>query len=263
MSRLHRPSRDLTVAQAQPFHLIGGETAILLIHGFTGTTGHMRPLGDRLHQQGYTVQGINLPGHGTRWEDMANCTAATWLEAAKNAVQTLRQQHKQVFAAGLSMGGVLSLLLAEEGLVDGICTISAPMDGGKAPIALAKAASIFLPRFWWRYNPQREAQLDPAYDLGYPCFPTQSATELNALIRKARMNLSQINCPLLVVQSRKDETISPNSSNIICSNCASTRVERLWLEDAPHVATLSAELPRIADAMVSFFANDSPNLSRL
>ena len=55
---------DIHHENAWPFFLEGGEHAVLLTHGFTGTPAHMRPLGEYLHAQGFTVQGILLPGHG-------------------------------------------------------------------------------------------------------------------------------------------------------------------------------------------------------
>ena len=65
-----RPVVDFSSPVCQPFFLEGGSHAVLLIHGFTGSAGHMRPLGEALHAQGFTVQGINLPGHATSMEDM-------------------------------------------------------------------------------------------------------------------------------------------------------------------------------------------------
>lgn len=50
--------------------LEGGEHGVLLLHGFTGSAAHMRPLGERLHSQGFTVMGINLPGHAQSMEAM-------------------------------------------------------------------------------------------------------------------------------------------------------------------------------------------------
>ena len=43
----------------------GGETGVLLLHGLTSTTAEVRPLAKRLLNEGYTVSGILLPGHGT------------------------------------------------------------------------------------------------------------------------------------------------------------------------------------------------------
>ena len=48
----------------QPFFYEGNDTGVLLIHGFTGTCGQMRPLGEALRGAGYTVMAPLLPGHG-------------------------------------------------------------------------------------------------------------------------------------------------------------------------------------------------------
>jgi alpha-beta hydrolase superfamily lysophospholipase len=52
---------------------------VLLLHGMSDSPYSLRALGEELHQQGYWVVGLRLPGHGTlpagmktlRWEDMA------------------------------------------------------------------------------------------------------------------------------------------------------------------------------------------------
>ena len=45
-----RPERDFSDAVCQPFHLKGDDHGVLLLHGFTGSAAHMRPLGELLHQ---------------------------------------------------------------------------------------------------------------------------------------------------------------------------------------------------------------------
>ncbi len=44
--------------------------AVLLLHGYTGSASEMRPLGEYLHKQGYTVLCPLLPGHGTTVEEL-------------------------------------------------------------------------------------------------------------------------------------------------------------------------------------------------
>ncbi|GAA0649403.1 hypothetical protein GCM10009535_29230 [Streptomyces thermocarboxydovorans] len=55
---------------AEPYHHQGGETAVLLCHGFTGPPASLRPWAAHLAGQGLTVSLPLLPGHGTRWEDL-------------------------------------------------------------------------------------------------------------------------------------------------------------------------------------------------
>ena len=50
----------------------GGETGVLLLHGLTATTAEVRPLAKRLLNEGYTVSGMLLPGHGTTPENLSH-----------------------------------------------------------------------------------------------------------------------------------------------------------------------------------------------
>ena len=90
----HRSEHDFSCDLCQPF-LMEGERrggkrhGVLLLHGFTGTIAHMRPLAEALHRQGFTVMGMNLPGHAQNMDEMARCTWEDWLNAAKDAFLTL------------------------------------------------------------------------------------------------------------------------------------------------------------------------------
>lgn len=247
MSR--RPLADLTAPEAQPFFLKGGEHGVLLIHGFTGSAGHMRLLGDALNAQGFTVQGINLPGHATSMDDMAKTDWTMWLQAAKEAMLALGEKCRYTSVAGLSMGGVLALLLAQQMRVCAVATISAPMAVQNKAMPFARVASIFIKTIMWKGDEARQKMLDSKYDLGYQGFPTRCAADLSHLIGMARRNLSAITCPLLAVQSHGDETISADSADIILNGVSSTQKGVLWLDKVPHVCTISPEYPNIADAI--------------
>ena len=77
---------------AKPFFFEGGEHAVLLTHGFTGTPATVRYLGERLRDAGFTVQGICLPGHGTKLEDMRPVRWQDYLNAELTAVRELKEK---------------------------------------------------------------------------------------------------------------------------------------------------------------------------
>lgn len=245
-----RPQVDFSVPEAQPFFHQGDEHGVLLIHGFTGSAAHMRPLGDLLHAQGFTVRGINLPGHAQRMEDMAAADWQQWLQAAKTACAEMKEQCRYVSVAGLSMGGVLTLLLAEQMGLTAAVPISAPMAVKNKAMPFARFAAPFMPYIMWNGDAERAKLLDQRYDLGYPGFPTRTAWDLSQLIKLARKNLYAVTCPLLAVQSHADETISEDSADVIMAGVSSEEKGVLWLDDVPHVCTISRELPNIADAVV-------------
>lgn len=238
---------------AKPFFLKGGENAVLLTHGFTGSAGHMRPLGDYLNAQGFTVQGILLPGHGTSLADMRKTSWHDWLDAELTAVRELKEKYRTVTVAGLSMGGCLSLIAAEQMQVDACVPISAPMKTQQRFTWAAPIAALVMPEMMWKNGAVNEkARLDPEYNHGYAGMPTARVYDLNHLMKQARRNLYSLTCPLLTVQSHGDETISADSAQIIYDESGSAQKEMLWLDDVPHVCTISREKDHIGQVMSDF-----------
>ncbi|MBR3763460.1 MAG: alpha/beta fold hydrolase [Clostridia bacterium] len=248
-----RKERDFSDAVCQPFLLEGGCHGVLLLHGFTGSAAHMRPLGDALNRQGFTVMGINLPGHAVSMEAMARTGWQDWVDAAKDAFCSLQTRCSYASVAGLSMGGCLALLLAQQMHPTAAVTISAPMAVKNPLLPLAGGASMFVPRVMWRSRRESNDVLDDKYDYGYPGFPTRCAADLQRIIRMARQDLHAVQCPLLIVQSRQDETISGDSAGIIAAGVSSQTVGTLWLEGVPHVCILSDQVDTIAERMAELF----------
>lgn len=248
-----RAEIDFSMPQCQPFDFPGGEHGVLLIHGFTGSAAHMRLIGEELHAQGFTVKGINLPGHATHMEDMANYTWKDWLQAAKEAFLELKACCRYVSVAGLSMGGVLTLLLAEQMDVTAAAPISAPMAVQQKMLALAGPASLFVKTIMWGDDSHRAKLMNMDYHYGYQGFPTRSGADLYKLMRMARKNLHAVTCPIVAVQSHADETISEDSAEVMIEGVSSEKKGILWLEMVPHVCTISPEYKRIAETIARLF----------
>ena len=57
---------------AEPFLMKGGSRGVLLIHGITGSPSEMKLLGEFLAEQGFSVLGVRLCGHGTSAGELKN-----------------------------------------------------------------------------------------------------------------------------------------------------------------------------------------------
>ena len=247
---------DFSVDVAQPVYVEGGKTGILLIHGFTGSAAHMRKLADSLIPLGHTVMSINLPGHATTELDMANYTSDNWIEAGKAASKKLKETCEKVIVVGLSMGGNIALLLAEEGVVDLCVTISSPMATKVKGLSLTRVFAPVYKRIMWMHSPERHKLLDPKFDLGYSGFPTQKGYDLHILIKHSRRHLKNITCPILVIQSDADNTIWSGSGDYILENVSSTAKHKLLLSSVPHVLTISDKYPTVVNTVHEFIISE-------
>lgn len=164
--------------------LPGGDTGVLLVHGFTGSPAHLLPLGRILNTHGYTVSIPRLPGHGTTLQDMAARKAPEWQATAEKAAEHLFSVCKRVVLCGLSMGGCIALILSARLPAAGCVTYSAPMAAANRFSFLAPVLAPVRP--YIDKSTDTRAGRDPAYDIGYDSMPTAAIGELNKLIRAAR-----------------------------------------------------------------------------
>ena len=199
----------------EPFYFPGNRVGCLLIHGFSGSPSEMRLIGERLAQDGWTVLGILLSGHGTTPEQRSSTSWEDWAKEAEAGVRVLRKSCDTVIGIGLSMGGLLVLHLATLDLLDGIVTMNAPMVAGE-PIS------------------------------GNVLF------SLDRSIRQVERKLDLVKCPALLMQSMQDRTVNPVSVKILQEKIQQVRPTVLLWENSGHILTLGAEREEVVHRVQNF-----------
>jgi carboxylesterase len=236
---------------AEPFDFPGGTIGVLLVHGFTGSPQSMRPWGEFLAAAGMTVSCPLLPGHGTRWRDLAATTWQDWYGAADEAFENLRKQCESVFVMGLSMGGTLTLLLAERhpGEVAGIVTVNASLGTDRASARLAPLIGRVLPSI---PGIGSDIKAEGVTELAYDRTPLRAFASLQRLWKVTLPGLSAVTCPALAFRSTVDHVVEATSGRALLAGLTSTTVTEQVLENSYHVATLDNDKATIFSGSVGF-----------
>src|SRR5690625_4425958 len=118
----------LRIKHPEPFTFEAGHRAVLLLHGFTGHSADVRMLGRYLQGKGYTSHAPIYRGHGKTPEALLDSTPTDWWEDTLKAYEHLLDLgYEEIAVAGLSLGGVLSLKLANCQKVKGVIPMCTPM----------------------------------------------------------------------------------------------------------------------------------------
>ena len=229
--------------------------AALCLHGLTGTPYEVRPLGAALAARGFRAVGPCLPGHDASAAELAEVPQTAWVEAARACFRRLSQEHAGVVVTGLSMGGLVALLLAAEEPVRALAVVGTPLRF-RAPlpllIPLLKHVKPFLAK---RDGSDIRDPAAKARHLGMKQMPLASVHELIRLQARVEAALPRITAPILVAHGRHDHTVNPADAEEIASRVASEQSEVLYLEQSGHVATVDYDGEKLATAVATFLAS--------
>ncbi|PAD38662.1 alpha/beta fold hydrolase [Terribacillus sp. 7520-G] len=232
---------------AEAFYYEGNEIGILLSHGFTGSTQSMRPLGEAYAKAGYTVCGPRLYGHGTHYEDMEQTSHEDWIASVEEGYHWLKERCDTIFVTGLSMGGTLSLYMAE----------NHPDIRAIIPIN----AAVSVPSMESVHELQDVRFLDAIgsdikktgiKELAYEKTPVRSVKEILQLMEAVKRDLSKVTCPALIFVSDEDHVVPPVNAKLIHDAIGSERKAIYPLHDSYHVATLDHDQQIIIDKTLAF-----------
>ena len=247
------------IPTTEPFFFVGDSSkpACLLIHGFTGTPKEMRWMGEYLHEQGFTCLGIRLAGHGTIPTDMIRSRYQNWMASVEDGYHLLRGVTGRIFFVGLSMGGVLSLLMSTQLNVSGVVAMSTPYKFPDDPrLKYIKLISKFQPYMPKSNDPPGTGWFDDASwkdHISYPQNPVRSLAELNLLLGEMRDALPKVKAPVLLIHSQNDTYVSPESIDLLYDDLINASDKtKLLVTESGHVVTRDAARRQVFDAALGF-----------
>lgn len=236
---------------AEPLSVDGGATGVLLLHGFTGSPKSMKPWGERMAAEGHTVRVPRLPGHGTRWQDMNLTRWEDWYAEADRAYQELSKSCERVFVFGLSMGGSLTLRLAEQygDAIRGIVLVNPAVHSERPDRFLLPVLQAIVPAFPGISNDiKKPGQDEGAYDK----IPLKAAHSLTKLWKLVKDDLPKVRNPLLLFRSEEDHVVEASNSRYILDHVSSSDKTEVVLKDSFHVATVDNDAEAIVAGSIAF-----------
>lgn len=234
---------------AEAFYIEGNEIGILLVHGFVGTPQSVKFLGKQFADKGFTVLAPRLKGHGTHFKELEEATHEDWLDQLEQDYYKLKQVCNDVFIVGQSMGGALSLLLANKVKPSGVITINAAF---QVPgYELYKDEQII------KYVQEGKPDIkdDSVIEITYPFVPVHAIKQLLSVIEISKKNLLHVTSPLLLFKSIHDHVVPPASTDLVYENVSSCQKEMIELTNSYHVASMDFDKNVIIQSSEIFIRN--------
>jgi carboxylesterase len=257
-------------------------TTIILVHGMTGSPFEMKYLAGYFHRKGYSVVCPRLANHGqplsilkrSRWQDFYGSVRSVMTSGE------VRDAKSPIFVSGLSLGSLLSLLLADEfsDRIKGVSCLAPTLfyDGWNTPDSkffLPLGYKTWLKHFFYfkeeppygikneavqsrihkYYNNAKLDSMDGVAQYGYPYFPVALLNQLQLLVKEVRKKLPHMHTPIQLIQAKDDDMASVRNSKFIYDNVASEMKEMILLYDSYHVITADQERDIVAAKMEDFF----------
>lgn len=252
---------------AGPYFHRGGDVGVLCLHGLTASPAEVRWFGEHLAGEGFTVYAARAAGHGTDYRDLQRTRWQDWYLSALDGYHILRQQCRRVFIAGLSMGGMLGLLLAAAVPVDGLVIMAAPVQfrGGlmRPVIAMRKHLRPFahMPDESAFPRRLRQTQLErgePNHGrVRYDTWALQAVTEIYALAEALQPRLPQVTAPALLIYSEQDKTVPLTNLDALAKRIGSAHVERHILKHSGHIMTQDSERETVFQRAAEFITRQA------
>lgn len=240
----------MKVVMPKSFTFEGGSRAVLLLHGFTGSTKDVKRLGEYLQKRGYTCHAPMYRGHGGTPESLLETTPAEWWQDVVEGYHYLKSKgYDEIAVAGISLGGVFSLRVAEEFPVKAVVSMCSPIKRTNADglfDRLYNYAKIYK-SFEGKTREEIIAELEKLKKT-----PLGSLDGIQAITETTCQDLQAITSPTLVLQGALDDDIYQESASFIMDKVQAREKELIWYKESGHIITTGKEKDKVCEDVYTF-----------
>jgi carboxylesterase len=200
------------------------------------------------------VLAIRLFGHATRLDDLARARWQDWLAGVEDGWHYLNRQCDQIFAIGLSLGGLLALLLSQHHRLAGVVAMSTPYNPPPAAVRLYPLLRLLglLVRAIPKGRPDwvdRDAFRDRVQYLAYSLQAVAAVVEATQALQQT---LPQLTTPTRLIHSRNDRFVGADNPVAILKSLGAEDKSLHWLDRSSHVVTCDVERAAVLAEIQAF-----------
>ena len=222
------------------------KTKCLIIHGFGGGVHEVKPLAERLMGLGYDVVCPILEGHSSTKRAMKKATYKDWIDSAERDLLTLKESGDEILLIGFSMGGLIAFNLACNHNIKGIVTINTP---------------IFYWNLYQVFNnlvddmKKKRSNHIKRYLQAKNNSPFLAMIQFLLLLKQTKPRLKHVNCPILIIQAKDDDTVRRKSVDYMYKHVSSDRKEIRYFHEGGHLILLSPMAEQVMHCVEDFIEN--------
>jgi carboxylesterase len=207
---------------------------VLLLHGFTSSLKTVDGFVPYLKKRKISFRMPILRGHGTNPKDLENVTSQDWYDDAEKSLLDLAGEVDKVIVIGLSMGGLVALELGIRHS-DRIAAVVgvAPALKFKDPLSGLSPLMSKIVKYWPSPNAYNDKECAKT-NKNYPKFPTKAFVSLLNYSKRVEELLPRLKVPIMLLQSKKDQIVSPRAARIIYDNIGALHKKIVWFEKSGH-----------------------------
>lgn len=205
-----------------------GRVGCFILHGVSGDRFGVEALCSYLEEQGYGTYCCEI---GIEFSSVKLFNAYAyleWLGRAEKEFEGFYKEYDYVAVIGVSVGGLIGILLAEKYMVDALITINTPiylLDAKKLLEMLCRedvgVGNLYLNRI---------ITLALYWLMGF-----------NRLFHQVKKVLYRLRCPLLVIQGKKDDIVDWKSAAYIYDSFLGQAKEIQYFPKSGHFIFLDCE----------------------
>ncbi|MBF2753463.1 alpha/beta hydrolase [Staphylococcus saprophyticus] len=225
------------------------EKAILLLHSFTGTVRDVKLLATKLHEAGFTCYVPAYKGHGLMLDELMAFDVDDWLADATAGYQFLKDKgYSEISVCGISLGGILSLKLAESKEISSIAIMSTPYR--KSDAGLSGRLEVYGQRMGSLVGLE---QADIDQQLAEIENYSPQLYKFQLLVENVMADLKDITAPIAIKYGEQDDDAYETSAHYIYERIQHEDKEMKGYGPSKHLMTYGEGHLEVEQDIIAFF----------